>query len=78
MASLGRYPTKVVEGPREGLGVGGFGGMGEARGRRDIGGAGESISPWKVRLQPMHDALVALLLMAIVMFPCFFTMGAPE
>ena len=32
----------------------------------------------KTRLPPMHDALVALLLMAIVMFPCFLSMETPS
>jgi len=51
---------------------------GEGRGR-DIGGEGGSgLSrigpPEKVEICAMHDALAALLLMAIVVFPCFVSL----
>jgi hypothetical protein len=44
----------------------------------DIGCAGELTAPKKVETTAMHDALVALLLMAIVMFPCFLSMETPS
>jgi hypothetical protein len=50
--------------------------MGGARGRRDIERAGEAFTEesWPT----MHDALVALMFMAVVMFPCFISVGRIE
>jgi hypothetical protein len=50
--------------------------MGWARGRSDIERAGEVITEesWPT----MHDALVALMFMAVVMFPCFISVGRIE
>jgi hypothetical protein len=35
-------------------------------------------SPKKVEILTMHDAMVALLFMVIVMFPCFLSAATPE
>jgi hypothetical protein len=53
--------------------------MGGERRASDIGGEGGSGSardwpPEKVEIRAMHDALASLLLMAIVVFPCFVSL----
>jgi hypothetical protein len=52
--------------------------MGHGWGRRDIGRAGAALPRKKVETTMMHQAMVALLFMVIVMFPCFFSAVAGE
>ena len=44
---------------------------------RDIGGAGD---PFTIEGEAtyMHDAVMALMFMVIVMFPCFLSSATPE
>ena len=51
--------------------------MGEPGRKIDIGRAGNSV-PLKVEIPAMHDAFVALVFMAILMFPCFVAMEVPK
>jgi hypothetical protein len=46
--------------------------------RLDSKGAGESPYLRKVEANTMHEAMVSLLFMVIVMFPCFVSMATPE
>jgi hypothetical protein len=47
-------------------------------GRPDPKRAGELLHPKKVEAKAMHEATISLLLMAVVMFPCFLAMVTPE
>jgi len=52
-------------------------GMHSAAGSRDIEGTGEAFTG-ESEATYMHDAVMALMFMVIVMFPCFLSSVTPE